>query len=328
MAQKRKALLLFSGGLDSLLAAKLLEQQKIPFSLIAFQSYFFTAEQAQRGAKQLKKKLIIKDISAKHWQIVKKPRFGYGQAMNPCRDCHLLMLKEAKKMLSAENALFLATGEVLNQRPFSQTKKDFQLLEKQARLERKILRPLSAKALPPTIWEEKGIVDRAALFGWQGKSRRPQIKLAKKFKLSYPSPAGGCLLTDPQFSQRLKTLLGQQKRITAYDLKLLKLGRFFTEKNIHSYPQPTSQPFQIIVGRCQKENKEIEKIALPNQILLELKDIPGPLTLIKKPSRPSSTLISLAAWLTKYYTPAARTQKNLAVKCWTKRQGKVKIIKI
>jgi tRNA U34 2-thiouridine synthase MnmA/TrmU len=189
---KNKALVLFSGGLDSMLAVKLLQEQGIAVQGIAFSSYFFSTKQAQKSARQLGIKLIEKDISQKHLSCVKQPQFGYGKALNPCIDCHLLMLKEAFNILQKKGFNILATGEVLGQRPFSQNRFALEQIEKTASLKAKILRPLSAKVLAETEYEKKKQVNRAKLEGIKGRSRRCQIKLAKKFNIKeFPSPAGG-----------------------------------------------------------------------------------------------------------------------------------------
>jgi len=148
--KKSKALLLFSGGLDSILAAKILERQGIEVSALTFVSFFFDARQAKKSAKENGIKLIIRDISTPHLKIVRNPQFGRGTGMNPCIDCHLLMLKIAKKILREKKFKILATGEVLGQRPMSQNIRALQLIEKRANLEGKVLRPLSAVALSET----------------------------------------------------------------------------------------------------------------------------------------------------------------------------------
>ena len=197
----KKALLLFSGGLDSMLIVKILQKQGIEIIPVCFCSFFFNCTTAEKSAKILGLKLKIINISEEHLKVIKNPKRGTGKGMNPCVDCHLLMIKKAKDMMKKQDCDFIATGEVLNERPFSQNRRVFKLAEKTLGLEGLILRPLSAKLLPETIPEKKNWVKRELLFDFQGKSRKPQIALAKKFKIKeFPTPAGGCILTDKQYS--------------------------------------------------------------------------------------------------------------------------------
>lgn len=266
-----RALLLFSGGLDSILAAKILIGQKIKVLPICFKSFFFDCNLAKKSAKNLGLKLKIVDFSKEHLKIVKNPKYGYGKGMNPCIDCHLLMMKKAKKIFEKQKFDILATGEVLEERPFSQRKEIFKLIEKEANLENKILRPLSAKLLPETIYEKKGLIKREKLFSIRGKSRKPQIKLAKKFKIKkFPSPAGGCILTDPNYSKRLKTLFQKIPDFDGNDCQILRKGRIFWEGN-----------FMIVVGRNEKENKEVKKSKKRGDLILEPENFPGPAVLIR-----------------------------------------------
>jgi len=295
--KKTKALLLFSGGLDSLLAAKILQEQGIKVEAVFFKSYFFNIKEI---SKNLEFKLRIVDISDKQFEIVKNPKHGYGKNMNPCIDCHLLMFKEAKKLMEKEGFDFIATGEVLNERPMSQNQKSLALIERESGLTGRLLRPLSAKLLDTTEVEKKGIVDRDKLYAIKGKSRKKQIELAKKFKIKdYPTPAGGCLLTDPEFSKKLKQLLDKNKEVSKNDLKLLYYGRHFWHNNV-----------KIVVGRNEAEDKEIEKLKQEGDVLIELKDISGPMTLVRGKDKQA---IEKAKELTKYYSLKARDKKQV---CW------------
>jgi tRNA U34 2-thiouridine synthase MnmA/TrmU len=298
LGKTAKALLLFSGGLDSLLAAKILQEQGIEVEAVFFKSYFFDIKKI---SKNLGFKLRIADISDKQFEIVKNPKYGYGKNMNPCIDCHLLMFKEAKKLMEKEGFDFIATGEVLDERPMSQNKKSLALIEKESGLTRKVLRPLSAKLLEPTDAEKKGIVDRDELYFIKGKSRKKQIELAKKFKIKdYLTPAGGCLLTDPEFSKKLKELLDKNKDVSKNDLELLYYGRHFWHNNV-----------KIVVGRDEHENKEIEKLKQEGDVLIELKNIPGPMTLVRGKD---GQAIEKAKELTKYYSLKARDKKQVEFK--------------
>ena len=296
-----KALLLYSGGLDSILAAKILVRQGIDVTVLTFQSYFFDARQAKKSAAANKIKLRIEDFSDKHLKIVKKPRFGRGAGMNPCVDCHLLMIKEAKKIMRKENYDFIATGEVLGQRPMSQNSEALKLIEREAGLIGKILRPLSAKVLPPTEYEKRNLVSREKLYGFFGRGRGGQIKLARKYKIkNYPSPAGGCILTDKEFSKKLRELFERVKKIKPSDIELLRLGRHFwtravrkfnalktknvllKNKSLKKISEPKlSNGAKVILGRNHEENLKLKKLAEYGDILIELENIPGPLALIR-----------------------------------------------
>jgi len=298
--KKTKALLLFSGGLDSILALKILEEQDIKVIPLYFESVFFSEKEILETARRLKLKLRKVDFSKKQFELVKNPRYGYGKNFNPCIDCRLLMLKEAKKIMKKENCDFIATGEVLGERPMSQNKNSLELVEKKSSLQGLLLRPLSAKLLPPTVAEKNKLVERNKLFGISGRGRFRQLALAKKYKLAgFPSPAGGCLLTDPAFSKRLGKLLEKKSDPALSDLKLLKLGRHFWQGDV-----------LIVVGRNEEENRKIRKIASENDILTELKNITGPLTLIRG-KKISDETIKKAQKLTAHYSTRARGKKDL-----------------
>lgn len=312
MAKLIKILLLFSGGLDSILAAKILQEQNVKIELLAFTSYFFNANQAKQSAKILRKRIKTIDISKEHFKIVRNPRYCYGRGLNPCLDCHLLMIKKAKQILKKEKFNLIATGEILGQRPMSQNKRQFQELEKNVGLKNKILRPLSARLLEPTIFEKENFIDRKKLLSISGRSRKPQIALAKKYKIKiFPSPAGGCILTDKIFSQRLKNLFDYKKRIDKNDIELLKVGRHFLINNV-----------KIIVGRNHQENLRIKKLANRQDILMEIDKISGPTILIKiyNDRKINSEILRKAARLTKRYSSKAQKLNKVKIKYYTNKK--------
>ena len=187
-----KAIGLFSGGLDSILAAKLIQDQRINVKLINFYTPFFPSKNAVKMAKQLNLKVKEIDITKDYLKMLRKPKHGYGSEMNPCMDCKIFMLKKAKKYAKRIKAKFIFTGEVIGERPMSQNKKALELIEREAGLKGKLLRPLSAKLLPVTEAEKKW-VNRNKLLDVSGRRREKQMKLAKKFKIKqYPSPSGPC----------------------------------------------------------------------------------------------------------------------------------------
>lgn len=297
MAKKTKALLLFSGGLDSILAAKILERQGIQVTALTFESYFFDAKQARKSAKENRIKIITADFSDNHFDVVKNPKFGRGVGMNPCIDCHLFMIKAARKILKEKKFDFLATGEVLGQRPLSQNRRALELIEKEAGLQRKILRPLSARVLPETEMEKLGLVDCEKLLGISGRSRKEQLLLAKKFGVKFfPTPAGGCILTDKEYSKKLEDLIDRTKKIKASDVALLRLGRHFWTSPVRSNLNKNNRldktnyekilasngvKTKIILGRNHEENLALKKMADKGDLLIDPKNIPGPTALVR-----------------------------------------------
>jgi len=241
--EKVRAVALLSGGLDSSLAVRLVQEQGVEVKALHFYTGFCITEHKRRlgltkedgrqyvnpalkAAAQLGVPLEIIDISEDYYRIVLSPKFGYGKNVNPCIDCRIFMLQKAKEIMEKEGYHFVITGEVLYQRPMSQTPERLKLIEKEAGLEGYILRPLSAKVLPPTIPEIKGWVDREKLLGIKGRSRKVQIELAKKFGLEYEQPAGGCCyLTDENYAFRFKEAFAVEGHITRDDLVLFSVGR-------------------------------------------------------------------------------------------------------
>lgn len=317
-----KALVLLSGGLDSILAIKILQEQGIKVKAVSFKSLFFNEKQASKAAQDLKIPLKVIDISKEHLNMVKNPKHGYGKRMNPCIDCHILMLRTAKrfaKLTRNKNAKqdqegfdFVATGEVLGERPMSQNRRTLKLVKEESSLQGFLLRPLSAKLLPITIPEEKGWVERERLFDLSGRSRKRQIELAQKWKIKYyPTPAGGCLLTDLEFSKRLKELFLRYPACGGNDIELLKLGRHFGKNKV-----------KIVVGRNQEEDLRILRLAQRKDILIELKDYPGPVTLVRNyGASPDTSLkvVEKAKALTQHYSKKARDKKEVRFKIWEKK---------
>ncbi len=266
------ALGLTSGGLDSILSGLVLKEQGIEVAWVNFETPFFSSDRARGAARMTGIPLKVKNITTVYVDMLKHPNCGYGTNMNPCLDCHALMLEIAGSMMTREGFDFLFTGEVLGQRTMSQTKPSLRYVEKRSGFAGYILRPLSAKLLPPTIPEERGLVDRARLLDIAGRSRKQQMKLAEALGITdYPAPAGGCLLTDPGFSRRVKDLLDYQDDCQARDFELLKYGRHFRLEDNH----------KVVVGRTREENRQISRFIEPHKdIQLEMMDMPGPILLI------------------------------------------------
>lgn len=296
-----KAVALLSGGLDSSLTILVVLRQGIDVTAITFLNHFGCdiSDRASCSknpfpvAEKFGFEVRLAHLSERFFEIVKNPRYGHGKNMNPCIDCRILMLKEARELMNMIGADFIITGEVLGQRPMSQRRDTFPKIDREAGLEGYVLRPLSAKLLKPTIPEQMRIVDRERLYDFHGRSRKPQIALAKEFGLTdYPSPAGGCLLTEPNYSFRLKELLTHKKDPDFKDINLLKIGRHFR----------FSPECKIIIGRNKKENEMLLLLSEPGDHILKVEGYGSPVTIIT--GEPNNEAICLAASLCARYSDA------------------------
>ncbi|MCY6369843.1 tRNA 4-thiouridine(8) synthase ThiI [Clostridium ganghwense] len=286
-----RALALISGGLDSILAAKLVKEQGIEVIGICFKSYFFGPENAKRMTKQIDIPLEVVDFSQEHLETVKNPKHGHGKNMNPCIDCHAMMMRDAGNLLEKFDADFIITGEVLNQRPMSQNKSSLNVVKKESGIGEKILRPLCAKVLPETEMELKGLVDREKLLGISGRGRKVQMELAEKWGIKdYPSPAGGCKLTEPNYSVRLRELLKYVKTPTERELELLRFGRHFR----------VTEKCKIISSRTGAEANEIKKLLTPEDTGFLVKEFRGSMVIIT--GEPTEKDIEFAAKVSGRYS--------------------------
>jgi tRNA-specific 2-thiouridylase len=293
---KVKALALLSGGLDSTLAIKLILNQGIDVVAINFVTPFCLCKkgesEAAEAAKKLGVPLKVVNVGDEYLKMVRKPKHGYGRNMNPCIDCKAFMLKKAKKYAKEIGASFIFTGEVLDERPMSQHSRAMKIIEEEAGLKGKILRPLSAKLLPETVMEKKGIVKREKLLDIRGRSRKPQIKLAEGFNIKdYPSPAGGCLLTCKEYADKLRDLFRHKKRCSMADVSLLKAGRHFRFGEN-----------KIIVGRNETENNFLTAEKAQNDYYFEVPDIGSPITILQ--GAKTKNAIRMTAALTAFYSDA------------------------
>ncbi len=253
---EKKGILLYSGGLDSLLAGKLLLDQGIELIGMHFLLPFVAPDShpeesvAARHAAQIGLALRHIRLGREYMEMAKDPPHGYGKKMNPCIDCKIYLLKKAREAMLAEGASFVATGEVVGQRPMSQMKHMLNHIEKESGLKEYLLRPLSARLMKPTLAEKNGIVDRDLLLGISGRSRSVQAGLAAEYNIKeYATPAGGCLFTDAFIAPRIKDLFEHVPDFSMVDSYLLGLGRHF---RLH-------ENLKIIVGRNESENIELEK---------------------------------------------------------------------
>jgi tRNA U34 2-thiouridine synthase MnmA/TrmU len=269
-----KAIALMSGGLDSCLAVKVVQEQGIEVMAVNFAIPFCEAGRlggscgaAGRlaGAEGIDLRTV--HLGKEFLDMVAHPKHGWGKNMNPCIDCRILMLRRAAELLQPAGAKFVVTGEVLGQRPMSQHMHALKLVEAESGLPGLVLRPLSAKLLPPTIPETEGWVDRERLLAIGGRSRKEQFALAKKYGIADPpTPAGGCLLTDPGYATRLRDLLNHKGEITAHDATLIRFGR---------YVRLTPKAFAM-VGRNEGENNQLESMQGEDEYLFKPAVCAGP----------------------------------------------------
>jgi tRNA-specific 2-thiouridylase len=300
-----KAIALLSGGLDSTLAARLILDQGIELEALNFMTVFCTCTNreatclaSQKAVETLGISLKVFNVSEEYLHVVKYPKHGYGSNMNPCIDCRIFMLKKAKAYMEESGASFIVTGEVLGQRPMSQRRDAMRLIEKEEELEGFILRPLSAQFLPVTLPEREGWVNRERLLNIQGRSRKPQMKLAEEYNIrDYPCPAGGCLLTDPGFAGRIRDLMDHQYDFSLNDVHLLKFGRHFR----------LSAKAKLVVGRNEEENQKIETFAQAGDVLLKTVSYPGPVSLLR--GEADETEMERTASITARYSKAKGMEK-------------------
>ena len=289
-----KAIGLLSGGLDSALALKLVLDQGI--DVVALQHVLpFNSEKMDYSgqvADRLGIELVRIEAGEDYIEIIRNPEYGYGANMNPCIDCRIYMLRGAKKLAEEIGADFIITGDVLGQRPMSQRRESLHIEEHEADLVGMIFRPLSARILPKTIPEQKGWVASDSLMGIKGKSRRLQLKLAEKLGLEgYRFPDAGCLLTNKEFSSRLRPLFARQWKVTKKDIELLKIGRHY----YHSLSR-------IIVGRNERENRLLLELKNPQDYVFEVPGCGSPVTVLQGPKGKGAT--EIAARLTARYSDA------------------------
>ncbi len=283
------ALALFSGGLDSILAARLVASLGIRVICVKFVTPFFDYELLadQEGYQQEVRdkyglEVILYDLSDNYLDLLHDPSHGFGKNFNPCIDCKILMCTRAKELLDEYGASFIISGEVLGQRPMSQRRDTLRVIERDSDNHGLLLRPLSAKLMTPTLAETEGLIDRESLLDFSGRGRSRQIKLAADYGITdFPAPAGGCILADPILSKRIARIYNDEfvikaNEIAVTDIRLLLVGRQFVLPGEH----------WLIVGRNEKENTIIEGFAEEGDTLLYMPDRPGPAALLRRPKNP------------------------------------------
>ncbi len=280
----RKAVALISGGLDSVLAARVVMEQGFEVAGIYFTSVFSKSygkerdTHAGRVARSVGLELRVMDLGQEYIDLIRNPGHGYGRNVNPCIDCKIFMLSKAGAVMHELGAQFIITGEVLGQRPMSQRRDALNVIERDSGLSGMILRPLSAKLLTPTKAETEGIIDRERLLDISGRSRNAQLALAKKYGVAgFSTPAGGCLLTDENFAEKLRDLFSNKKDVTPVDIRLLTVGRHFRLES----------GVKVVLGRDKEENSFLISLKQPGHNLLVPNGFPGPAALIvETPSLP------------------------------------------
>jgi tRNA-uridine 2-sulfurtransferase len=274
---------MFSGGLDSILATKIMHDEGFDVTVLHFYNGFngklgreiqndpdwkwTPSEAVANAAEKLGVTLVGIDVKDEFIDLINKPKHNYGTAINPCIDCRIFLLNKAYEYMEKEDAILIFTGEVMGQRPMSQHKQAMQTVAKKSGFEGRLLRPLSAKLLEPTIPETEGIVNRDHLYGFSGRSRKPQQKLAKKYGIDYyPQPGGGCILTEKSFARRYHDLVNHSPNsgLSLEELNSLKVGRHLRLKS----------GIKVIVGRDETENNHLAKLLEGKCWVFDVTDIP------------------------------------------------------
>ncbi len=299
---------MLSGGLDSILATRVMQEQGIDVTPLHVRTGLTyarrnrlvgrgpaTPSRPEEAARSLGLELVTVDAFESYIPVILNPKHGYGSAMNPCVDCRIFLLRQARRWMEEHDHHFLFTGEVLAQRPNSQMRPSLKLVERESGLEGLLLRPLSAKLLEPTIPEKRGWVNREELYGFHGRSRKPQMELAQAFGITaYPQPAGGsCFLVDQNYARRLQDFLHHEgpDSLTSQRAFLLSIGRHLRLPSGH----------KVIVGRHREENQYLAD-QREEGILMTTLDKPGPTTLVA--GDPPQEDIRQAAQMTARYAGA------------------------
>ena len=275
---------MYSGGLDSILAAKVIAEEGIEVIALHLYNGFngslrrdiergptrsWTPEPSiVAGTERLGIKLIALDVADEFIDVLHEPRYGYGSAVNPCIDCRIFALRKAREIMESEQAAFVFTGEVLGQRPMSQYRNALELVARKSGFEGRLLRPLSALLLEPTIPERDGTIDRSRLHGFSGRSRKPQKELAERYGIDwYPNSGGGCLLTDTNYAAKYKDIVEHSdgRKPDKQSLMSLKTGRHLR----------LAGGVKVIIGRIEAENDYLRQLLGDRCWMFEARDFAG-----------------------------------------------------
>ena len=304
--EKKKVVALLSGGLDSQLAVRMMQEQGFDVSAVAIKTPFCDFDcgrgcgfEIRERADDLNVNLKTVYLGDEYIEMLKHPKHGIGAGFNPCVDCRSMMFEAAKKHMDEIGAEFIISGEVLGQRPMSQHAPALRTIEKDTGLLGKIVRPLSAGLLPETDPEKEGLIKREDLGMIKGRTRKAQLEMAKKYGIENPPNAGGgCLLTDPAFGLRAKDLFEHIENPTINDIDLLKIGRHLR----------LDEETKLVIGRNKDENEMIKAIALPDDVLLEARDHMGPVSILR--GKNADAHISFASSVTLRYSDAPKDEQN------------------
>jgi len=307
--EKKKVVALLSGGLDSQLAVRMMQEQGFEVSAVAIKTPFCDFDcgrgcgfEIRERADDLNVNLKTVYLGDEYIEMLKHPKHGIGAGFNPCVDCRTMMFDAAKKHMDEIGAEFIISGEVLGQRPMSQHLDSLRMIEKDSNLIGKIVRPLSAGLLPETDPEKSGLIKREDLGMIKGRTRRNQLEMAKKYGIENPPNAGGgCLLTEPQFGIKAKDLFEHIETPTINDIDLLKIGRHFR----------LDEETKFVVGRNKDENEMIKALALPGDILLEAKDYVGPVSILR--GKNAKSHIEFASAVTLRYSDAPENEQGIII---------------
>lgn len=307
--EKKKVVALLSGGLDSRLAVKMMQNQGFDVTAVAIKTPFCDFDCGRGCGFEIRETADMLDVNLRtvylgddYIEMLKNPKYGFGSGMNPCIDCRAMMFKAGKKVMEEIGAEFIISGEVLGQRPMSQHGPALRTIEKESGLEGKIVRPLSGALLPKTKPEEDGIIKRENLGMIRGRSRKEQLKMAERYGfVDPPNAGGGCLLTDPSFAIRAKDLFKHTETPTTNDIDLLKIGRHFR------FDAKT----KLIVGRNKDENEMLKSFALAGDVLFEAKDHVGPISLLRGDD--SENDLKMASDITLRYSDAPKDLQGIVL---------------
>ena len=305
--EKKKVVALLSGGLDSQLAVRMMQEQGFDVSAVAIKTPFCDFDcgrgcgfEIRERADDLNVNLKTVYLGDEYIEMLKKPKHGIGAGFNPCIDCRAMMFDAAKKHMDEIGAEFIISGEVLGQRPMSQHGPALRTIEKESGLVGKIVRPLSGALLPETDPEKEGLIKRENLGMIKGRTRRNQLDMAQEYGIENPPNAGGgCLLTDPQFGVKAKDLFEHTETPTINDIDLLKIGRHFR----------LDEETKFVVGRNKDENEMIKAIALPGDILLEARDHVGPVSILR--GKNGKSHLKFASSVTLRYSDAPKDESGV-----------------
>ncbi len=334
MTKKVSAVGLLSGGLDSILALRVILDQGVTVKAINCWTPFFTgfpaadtdSDPVQPNFKALPNVLIyarnlgceveVIDLSDVYLQMLHNPNYGYGRNVNPCIDCHILMFRTARRIMESESYDFVFTGEVLGQRPKSQGRQELNLIARKSGLEDRILRPLSAGILPPTLPETEGWVDRNRLQSFRGRTRKPQMALAEQYGITeYPTPAGGCILTEPSYGNKVRDIwkYSDKEKLSWEDYNLLRIGRHLR----------VNSGLKVVVGRHEAENNLLESY-VSGRTRIEPTEVPGPVVITDESADPDQELV--AARICARYCKAGREGGEVEMRL--DRDGASKLISV